>query len=335
MINGLSHSSTDTTTLSEGSVLNAKQGFGGSHPSGAEPQSFAALLLGTDAETLDLEMGSGSTESEAFDPLELVSTLADDTTTETNDDSALLVATATAATTTNLTNSAKEPSVSASSSAKDSLVSAVSNVMSTSASLTTAQVATNQLATSSLVTQNVVDSRLIDVAAVKDQTVSADPLLNNHSQSARSELNANLQFRTVMDKSLSAQELGERLSATIADKVSVQINAKTPTATIRLDPPELGKIELVVKLDSDKLHVQINASSNTTRESIQMTSDRLRAELVEQNFLNVDVSVSGEHQQSADQDYFVSSDEIMVANNSAGLELDAVEDIDNSELARA
>ncbi|MDE1076959.1 flagellar hook-length control protein FliK, partial [Escherichia coli] len=79
------------------------------------------------------------------------------------------------------------------------------------------------------------------------------------------------------------------LSATIADKVSVQINAKTPTATIRLDPPDLGKIELVVKLDNDKLHIQINASSNTTRESIQMTSDRLRAELVEQNFLNVDV----------------------------------------------
>ena len=331
MINGLSHSSTDTTTLAEGSVLNAKQGFGGSLPSGSETQSFAALLLGTDSETLEFELGVGSTET--GDILDLVSTLTDDATAEMSDDSVALTTVAVA--TTHLANATKEPSLSASSSAKDSLVSAVSNVMSTSASLTTAQVATNQLATGSLITQNVVDSRLIDVAAVREQTVSADALLNNHSQSARSELNANLQFRAVMDKSLSAQELGERLSATIADKVSVQINAKTPTATIRLDPPDLGKIELVVKLDNDKLHIQINASSNTTRESIQMTSDRLRAELVEQNFLNVDVSVSGDQQQTTEQDYFVSGDEFMVVENSAGLDLDTVQDVDNNELARA
>jgi len=330
MINGLSHSSTDTTTLAEGTVLNSKQGFGSS---ANKPQSFAALLLGTDSETLEFELGVGAAEAESGDTLDLVSTLADDATAEMNDEAVALTAVAVA--TTHLANATKEPSVSASSSAKDSLVSAVSNVMSTSASLTTAQVATNQLATSSLVAQNIVDSRLIDVAAVKEQTVSADALLNNHSQSARSELNANLQFRAVMDKSLSAQELGERLSATIADKVSVQINAKTPTATIRLDPPDLGKIELVVKLDNDKLHIQINASSNTTRESIQMTSDRLRAELVEQNFLNVDVSVSGDQQQNTEQDYFVSSDEFMVVDNSAGLDLDTLQDIDNNELARA
>ncbi|PNH94247.1 flagellar hook-length control protein FliK [Vibrio diazotrophicus] len=330
MINGLSHSSTDTTTLAEGSVLNAKQGFSDSLPSGTMAQSFAALLSGTESETLEFELGVSATEAESGDTIELVSTLADDATAEMSDD-----LTAAPVATTHLANVAKDPSVSVSSSAKDSLVSAVSNVVSTSASLTTAQTATNQLATSSLVTQNVVDSRLIDVVAVKEHTVSTDALLNNHSQSTRSELNANLRFRAVMDKSLSAQELGERLSATIADKVSVQINAKTPTATIRLDPPDLGKIELVVKLDNDKLHIQINASSNTTRESIQMTSDRLRAELVEQNFLNVDVSVSGDQQQNAEQDYFVSSDEFMVVDNSAGLDLDTVQDIDNNELARA
>ncbi|WP_165311094.1 flagellar hook-length control protein FliK [Vibrio ziniensis] len=327
MINGLNHTSTDTASLSEGAVLNAKQGFRDRDSTGTATMSFAAMLLDTEAKNVVTDLGLSLSESD--ESLELTTAGTDELTDLSADISDNFNLVSVSVTTVN--NSVKDSSVTAASSmVADSIVTAVSNVMSTSASLASAQVATSQLATNS-----VLDGKLIDATTVKEPTVAADALLNNNSQTARNEVASNLQFKAVMDKSLSTQELGERLSATIADKVSVQVNAKTPTATIRLDPPDLGKIELVVKLDHDKLHVQINASSSTTRESIQMTSDRLRAELVEQNFLNVDVSVTSEHQQNTEQDFFAFGDDLIVASNAASLDLNEEQEIDNSELARA
>ncbi len=127
---------------------------------------------------------------------------------------------------------------------------------------------------------------------------------NSHELGQYSDVNratASLEFKAVLDKQISAKQMGQQLSALMADKISLQVNAKTPTATIRLDPPELGKIDLVVKLDNDKLHVQISASSHATRESIQLTSERLRAELVEQNFLHVEVAITSDSQSTPNQ----------------------------------
>ncbi len=335
MINGFSHTSTDTTALSDSAVASSPQGFNKKMSSSSTSKNFAS--------TYSEQMSAKSSPEENQSAIAVsllndtaVDTAASNLTSTVASNVVDFNSAASASTVTDALASAVSNNVvgfnsaTSASTVTDSLVSAVSNAVSTTATLATAQVATNQLATNSLL-----DSKLIEVSAVKDSSAATETLLNGTVQASSSETSSNLQFKATLDKILSAQELGERLSSTIADKVTVQVNAKTPTATIRLDPPDLGKIDLVVKLDNDKLNIQINASSSATRESIQATSERLRAELVEQNFLHVDVYISGEHQSSPEDEFFMSEDDFVIASNSVSTTSETEQQIDNSELARA
>ncbi|NRF31270.1 flagellar hook-length control protein FliK [Vibrio coralliilyticus] len=93
----------------------------------------------------------------------------------------------------------------------------------------------------------------------------------------------------------SAAKWGEQMMQVLHDRVSLQAQQSMQEAKIRLDPPELGKLDLLVRVDGDRLNVQINANAAATREALLQVSDRLRAELQDQNFVHVDVNVgSGE-----------------------------------------
>ncbi|WP_252724446.1 flagellar hook-length control protein FliK [Vibrio hepatarius] len=89
----------------------------------------------------------------------------------------------------------------------------------------------------------------------------------------------------------SAAKWGEQMMQVLHDRVSVQAQQNLQQAQIRLDPPELGKMDLLVRVEGDRLSVQIHANSSATREALMQVSDRLRAELQNQNFLHVDVNV--------------------------------------------
>ncbi|MFV0575290.1 MAG: flagellar hook-length control protein FliK [Vibrio sp.] len=159
------------------------------------------------------------------------------------------------------------------------------------------------------------------------------------------DLHKPLMFKTVIANAanMQASELSQKLHSIVADKLSVQISAKTPTATIRLDPPNLGRIDMAVRFDNDKLQIQIAATSQSTRESIQMTADRLRTELVNQNFLNVEVSVTADDSSwHHDFDEGLNDQQIaqnLSSNSAQGNEQQSseqsVEDLNNNELARA
>jgi len=93
----------------------------------------------------------------------------------------------------------------------------------------------------------------------------------------------------------SAGKWGEQMMQVLHDRVSLQANQNVQEARIRLDPPELGKLDLMVRVEGDRLNVQINANTVATREALIQISDRLRTELQNQNFVHVDVNVgSGE-----------------------------------------
>lgn len=89
-------------------------------------------------------------------------------------------------------------------------------------------------------------------------------------------------------------EIGQRLVAMLSDKITLQASSQANKATIRLDPPEMGKIDLTVTLDRDRLSVQINTSNPSVREAITQTVERLRAELTQENFLEVTVNIGND-----------------------------------------
>ncbi|HSX52134.1 MAG TPA: flagellar hook-length control protein FliK [Cellvibrio sp.] len=108
---------------------------------------------------------------------------------------------------------------------------------------------------------------------------------------------------------------GEQLLHTLRDQVQVQIQQKIQNATIRLDPPELGSLEIYLSHESGRLTVNITASQADVARLIQTTSDRLRQELAGPQFTHVNVQTSAEgqsgQQQSRERQRFFEDQQIL------------------------
>ncbi|MCG9732003.1 flagellar hook-length control protein FliK [Shewanella sp. Isolate13] len=97
------------------------------------------------------------------------------------------------------------------------------------------------------------------------------------------------------------QQSHEMLSP-LREQLRFQIDQQIKQAELRLDPPELGKIELNVRLDGDRLHIQMHAANPSVRDALLMGLDRLRAELAMDHGGQIDVDISqGESQQKQHQ----------------------------------
>lgn len=111
---------------------------------------------------------------------------------------------------------------------------------------------------------------------------------------------ANASHGSTATASTSAQQLGEQLLDTLKQQVSLQLTQQSQQATIRLDPPHLGQLEIAIRLDGDKLTVQINAEHAAVRESLQNSREQLRQLLIPSHGSGVDVDI-GQEQPSTPQ----------------------------------
>jgi flagellar hook-length control protein FliK len=84
---------------------------------------------------------------------------------------------------------------------------------------------------------------------------------------------------------------GQQLVEVLRDKVEMQVNHQIKQAHIRLDPPELGRLELTVRMEGDKLSVQLNAASPAVRDALIQTMERLRMSLAPHHAGGVEVNV--------------------------------------------
>lgn len=92
----------------------------------------------------------------------------------------------------------------------------------------------------------------------------------------------------------STQHWGRDLAAALGDRLSMQVRQNVKEAHVRLDPPELGRIEMTVRLDGDRLNVQLHASQVQVRELLAQHAERLRLDLIEQHGHAVDVHVGSD-----------------------------------------
>lgn len=89
----------------------------------------------------------------------------------------------------------------------------------------------------------------------------------------------------------------------VGERVHWMINQKLNTATIRLDPPSLGRLEVNIQVNDDATRVTINTQHAQTRDIIDTASFKLREFLQENGYQNVSVDVSHQeqHQQASKQ----------------------------------
>ena len=95
---------------------------------------------------------------------------------------------------------------------------------------------------------------------------------------------------------------GEQMLHALRETVEVQVQQRFQQATIRLDPPELGSLEIYVSHESGRLSVHISAAQVDVARLLAATSERLRQELVEHNSLQVQVQVSSDSQGHSPRD---------------------------------
>ncbi|MGL5005885.1 MAG: flagellar hook-length control protein FliK [Plesiomonas sp.] len=85
---------------------------------------------------------------------------------------------------------------------------------------------------------------------------------------------------------------GDALLEQLRQRIQIQAGDKLQHAQIRLDPPELGKLEITLRMEGDKLSVQFTAAHPQLREALLAGSDRLRQDFSQNQMNLIDVSVS-------------------------------------------
>ncbi|NRQ42912.1 flagellar hook-length control protein FliK [Rheinheimera sp. YQF-2] len=80
---------------------------------------------------------------------------------------------------------------------------------------------------------------------------------------------------------LQSSQWGQKLVHLLSDKINLQLGQQIQRAQIRLDPPQLGVIELSVSVDGDRTTVQLYAANSQVREAMQQNLDQLRQQLAQ------------------------------------------------------
>lgn len=93
------------------------------------------------------------------------------------------------------------------------------------------------------------------------------------------------------------KEWPQQLRTALGERLQLQVESKVQHATIRLDPPEMGKIDISLHMEGGKLQVHINASQGDVYRALQQSSAELRQTLIGQNTTAVEVQISANSQQ--------------------------------------
>ncbi|HWK49847.1 MAG TPA: flagellar hook-length control protein FliK [Steroidobacter sp.] len=92
------------------------------------------------------------------------------------------------------------------------------------------------------------------------------------------------------------------LEVALGDRLQVQITQRSEHAVIRLDPPSMGTIEIVIQREGGNIQVHLRASNAEVARQLQGIGDSLRQDLVNRQNGDVSVHVSdSSREQSAGQ----------------------------------
>lgn len=88
------------------------------------------------------------------------------------------------------------------------------------------------------------------------------------------------------------------------DIIRTNIGLRTSRASLRLEPPELGRIHIEVKLIGNDLHISISTETAEARHILQSRSDLLRASLEQSNINVVRFEVLQANREASHQQHF-------------------------------
>jgi len=84
----------------------------------------------------------------------------------------------------------------------------------------------------------------------------------------------------------------QSLQEALGDRLHVQVGSKMEQAVIRLEPPQLGRIDIAIRHSAGMLEVNISATHGEVLRQLQTVSDNLRNDLSQRQFTEVAVTVA-------------------------------------------
>jgi flagellar hook-length control protein FliK len=84
----------------------------------------------------------------------------------------------------------------------------------------------------------------------------------------------------------------EEWAEAVAQRLSQLAESPQARANIRLNPPQLGPMQIDVHVDGDRAVVQLAVHHDATRDALEQAMPKLRAQLEGSGFASIDVSVS-------------------------------------------
>ncbi len=104
--------------------------------------------------------------------------------------------------------------------------------------------------------------------------------------------------QTAVDVHLNSQEWSEAFNS----RILVLANQRIQTASIQLDPPELGPLDVRIQMNNDKANVIFTSQHGVVREAVEQALPRLREMLQESGLQLADVDVSDQSKDQQSQD---------------------------------
>lgn len=84
----------------------------------------------------------------------------------------------------------------------------------------------------------------------------------------------------------------QSLQEALGDRLHLQVGKGVEQAVIRLEPPQLGRIDIAIRHSNGTLEVNISATNGEVLRQLQTVSDNLRSDLAQRQYTEVAVSVT-------------------------------------------
>ncbi|MCC7600530.1 flagellar hook-length control protein FliK [Janthinobacterium sp. FW305-129] len=89
-----------------------------------------------------------------------------------------------------------------------------------------------------------------------------------------------------------AQQWQEPLREALGERLQTQLGRNSEHATIRLDPPMLGRIEISIRHTAGALQVNVTASNSEVLRQLQGIGENMRSDLAQRQYTEVAVNIS-------------------------------------------
>ncbi|WP_445611405.1 flagellar hook-length control protein FliK [Hafnia alvei] len=185
---------------------------------------------------------------------------------------------------------AQSVTVGASQSVNSSVLNAALNATPSDIALSSAMTKTHEAFSPAMQQHSSVPSDLLNASLA----TSAPSSVGNNVASTVQNFNATT---APLKLESSEERWPQQLQNSLGERLQVQVKNQVQHATIRLDPPDMGKIDISIQFESGRLQVHINASQGEVYRALQQVSNELRQSLTDQNFVQVNVQVSSQNSQ--------------------------------------